>query len=233
MMSQVVCGIIRSANDVHAKLLHNGLRRESVSQCLVCVFPNLESGVLVERLCHAEITLQLQMSPVINRITKSIRNGSRPLLEFVVGRSVAGAEALGNSIGAHGAPFVVVAFEPDFREVRKAAIRSNVGCAEVGMIVDDWLQLGVLMVESARGLGVEEEIVVEEGSHETMLSGFAAQCKKQLSVRASETELPPGLKPVYFYTAVTARLKPCPFKTDLSDSFQGVRQYRGVESLQS
>ena len=72
----------------------------------------------------------------------------------------------------------MVAFEPDFREIGKAAVGRNVGGAEMGMIVDDWLLLGVLMVEPARGLGVEKEIVVEKGSHETMLSSFGAQRKK-------------------------------------------------------
>src|SRR5271165_806141 len=48
MMPQVVGGIIRCTNDVHAKLFQYGLRRKPVSQRPVCGLPNPESSVFVK-----------------------------------------------------------------------------------------------------------------------------------------------------------------------------------------
>src|SRR5947209_17324568 len=49
----------------------------------------------------------------VERIAQRGGHGARPRQEFFVGRGVAGAIALGHAVRLHGAPFVVVAFEPD------------------------------------------------------------------------------------------------------------------------
>ena len=51
---------------------------------------------------------------MIEGIAQGVGNGFRPGSEFFEGRGIAGAKTLGHAIGAHDAPFVVIARETDF-----------------------------------------------------------------------------------------------------------------------
>ena len=67
-----------------------------------------------------------------------------------------------DAVGAHGAPFIVVAFEPELGEGTEAVVGRDRARREVRVVVDDGLALGVAMVEAARELALEQEIVVED-----------------------------------------------------------------------
>ena len=127
------------------------------------MLPDFGSGAFIEELIHAEIALQFEVCPVIKRIAETVRNSGSPSEKFVVGRSVAGAEGFGDTVGAHGAPFVVIAFEPDLEEVAELAIGGDVRGGKMRMEIEDGERSGKFVVEMAGGGSVEEEVVVDEG----------------------------------------------------------------------
>jgi hypothetical protein len=63
-----------------------------------------------------------------------------------------GTEALLASVGSHGTPFVVIAFEPYLEKILKATIVSDVGRGEMGVIIENRLGCGVLVIQTLRRL---------------------------------------------------------------------------------
>jgi hypothetical protein len=110
---------------VHAQLAQLG----------VGFFPDLGRALAIEQDVDAEIALQLQVGPVIQRIAQRVGHGFRPGLEFLHGLRVAGAKALGHAVRPHRAPLVVVAAQPDLGEIGKAMIRSDQRRREVAVII--------------------------------------------------------------------------------------------------
>src|SRR5581483_3693482 len=110
--------------------------------------PNALRGILVEQLVDAEIAAQFEVGPMVERITEGTRHRSRPSLELVAWRGGARAKFLADAIGAHGSPFVVIAFQPDLEEVGKLAVVGDVGRRKVTMEVQDGLRPGKAAVET-------------------------------------------------------------------------------------
>jgi len=127
------------------------------------VLPDFGSGAFVEEFVNAEIALQFEMRPMVERIAETVGDGGSPGEEFVIRGCVTGAERFGDAIGPHGAPFVVIAFEPNFKEVAELAIGSDVGGGEMRMEIEDGKRGGKFVVEMTGGGSVEEEVVVDEG----------------------------------------------------------------------
>ena len=114
----------------------------------------------------AEVALQLQVRPLIKRVAQRVGNSSRPGQEFLVRRGISGDVLLRDAVRPHGAPFVVVTLKPDFEEIRKLAIFSDVAGKKMTVVVEDRLGSGELMIETARHVVREKEIFGEEASHE-------------------------------------------------------------------
>jgi len=99
---------------------------------------------------------------MIQRITKRIGDRPGPGAEFFEWLGVSGAIALRHAIGPHRPPLVVIAFKPKFGQVVEPTILGDVLWSEVAVIIKDRLLLGVIAIEPARGLGMEQEILVDE-----------------------------------------------------------------------
>lgn len=127
------------------------------------MLPDFWSGTFIEEFVNVEIALQFEMGPMIEGIAEAMRDGGGPGKEFVVGSSVTRAEGFGDTVRAHGAPFVVIAFEPDLEEVAELAIGGDVRGGEMGMEIEDGKRSGKLVVKMFGGGVVEQEIVVDEG----------------------------------------------------------------------
>ena len=67
-----------------------------------------------------------------------------------------------DAVGPHGAPFVVVAFQPDFEQIPKAAVGRHVLRRQVAMIVEDGLIFGIFDDRAAAPSWCEEKIFVDE-----------------------------------------------------------------------
>ena len=144
-------------------LLQNPVRAQLVGgQQRVGLFPDARRGVLIQQFVDAEVALQLQVRPVVQRIAQRVRHRARPGQELLVRRRVAGAVALRHAVGPHGAPLVVVAFQPDLEQIPKTPVLGDVPRREMAMVVEDRLALGILVIKPPGSLGAQEEILVDE-----------------------------------------------------------------------
>src|SRR4029077_13175900 len=124
-----------------------------------------------EQFGDVEISLQLQMRPMVERVTQRIRDGSRPGKIFLMRSGIAGAISLRNAVGAHRPPFVVVSLKPYFEEVGKSPILGNVLGKKMTVIVEDGLRSSKPMVEAPRRLIRKEEVFGEKTFHARMIQG--------------------------------------------------------------
>src|ERR1700678_1732841 len=107
MMLQIIRWIVRGADYRHLEFLDDSLCRE-ILKAFVCLFPNPGSGRLIEKLGNIEITLQLEMGPMVERVADSGRNGLCISEELVVIASVGGDISFRHSMGPHRPPLVMV-----------------------------------------------------------------------------------------------------------------------------
>src|SRR5579863_5387114 len=126
---------------------------------------------------------------MVQGIAQGMGNGARPRQEFLFVRGVAGAKALVDPVGTHGAPFVVVSLQPDLEEILKASIRSHVLRREVTVIVENRLGFGVFVVKAPGDLGREEEIVVNE-RHGALNHDWNIKAASAAARRSPETRKP-------------------------------------------
>ena len=116
-------------------------------QLIVRSLPHIFRAALIKQLIYAEISLQLKMCPVIQRIAQRVRHGSRPGQELFVRLRSAGAVAFRHTVGAHRPPFVVITLKPNFGEIAKTMVVRNVLGGKVAVIVEDRLIGRVIAVE--------------------------------------------------------------------------------------
>ena len=134
-------------------------------QRLVSEVPHFVSGLGAQRAMIAKEALQFQMRPVVQRIADCLADNFRPLAELLVVARAAGNVVFIHARAAHQAPLVVVAAQPDLRDVLEALVFPNFLGADVAVVVDDGAGRGIVVVELARRLGVQQEILIHEGGH--------------------------------------------------------------------
>src|SRR5579859_5360916 len=105
MVFQLIRWIIRGTDDGDLEFFDDSMGGE-IFQALVCLLPNPGSRSLVEKLGDIEIPLQLEMGPMIERVTDGGRNRLGISKEFVVIAGVTGDIAFGHSMCPHCSPFV-------------------------------------------------------------------------------------------------------------------------------
>ena len=102
------------------------------------------------------------MTPVVEGVAQQVGHDAREGVELLPIGRVPGTETLRNTVGAHLAPFVVVAVEPDLRDVLPAGVRGDLGRRQVGVEVDD-RQLGrVVEIETDRLFALKQESLVNQ-----------------------------------------------------------------------
>ena len=173
---QVVGGIVGGADGPHFELREDAVDAQLIGrQQFAGAVPDALRAGFVQQLVDAEVAFQLQVGPVVERVAQGVGNGARPGAELLLGRDVAGAIGFVDAVGAHGAPLVVVALQPDFEEVAEAAVGGHVLRRDVAVVVQNRLVFGVFVVEPARGLRGEQEIFVDEGHSEPRLKHTAGR----------------------------------------------------------
>ena len=149
-------------------VLHQSARTELriVGNQVVALVIDGTCGLGVQTLLDAESGLELQMSPVVERVAESIRNGLRPFLKFLpVGGVLTGAETLIHSVGTHSAPFVVVAHEPDLCDGFETFVLGNHLRNKVAVIIDNRHFSRMIVIQFLCGLCLQQEIFVHESFH--------------------------------------------------------------------
>ena len=134
-----------------------------LGQQLVGALPDGGRTLFIEQFFDVEIALQLQVRPVIERIAQRRGYGLGPGLELVKRSCIPGALAFVDIVGSHGAPLVMVAFQPDFGQVSELVVFSDVARREVAVVIEDGLALGVGVKEVPRGAVGKQKVFVDKG----------------------------------------------------------------------
>src|SRR5262249_45064763 len=155
--------IVRGTDVDNTELLQDPLHGQIyLRELFVRAIPDLFRGVLVEQLVNAEVTLQLQVRPVIQRITKCVRDGPCPRQEFFVWVRTSGAVPFRDTVGAHCAPLIVITFKPYFSEIAEAMIVGNLLRRKMAVIIKDGLIRCVFAKKVAGGFCSEKKIFRDE-----------------------------------------------------------------------
>ena len=152
MPGQIIRRIVRGAESAHLlgaqDVAHTHLR---AGQGCFGLFPDRRCGLFIEQGVDAEVAFQLEMCPVVERIAQRLRNGGRPGEEFFAGRCVAGDQAFSDAVAAHGTPFVVITFQPDFVDVFKLPVLRDVLWRQMIVVIQNRFVFGECVIEAARG----------------------------------------------------------------------------------
>ena len=163
---QVVGGIVGGAHRAHVHPGEQGPGTEGRRGELgVAGLPDHRRGAFAERLMDAEIALQLQVGPMVERVADQGRHGLGPGQEGAVIGLVPGDVLLGHAVGAHHAPLVVVAAQPGVGDGLEGGVVGHVRGGQVAVVVDDRHGLGVLEVQPPRTLVRQQEVRVHERLH--------------------------------------------------------------------
>ena len=163
---QVVGGIVGGAQGLHAALGDQGPGRTGAAlELLIGLLPDGVRASGVQQLVHAEKAQQLQVGPVVDGISDELGHNSGKAVKLLPEGGGAGDVLLGHAAGPHDPPLVVVAGQPRFADVGELLVLIDLLGIEVAVVVEDGHVRGVLVIQTARGLTGEQEVVGEEGFH--------------------------------------------------------------------
>ena len=135
-------------------------------QLLVTFIENLTSSLWTELLLDTKSSFELQVSPVIKRVTECIRHCLCPFLKLLpVGGISTSAVALIHAIGTHSTPLVMVTAEPKLCDTLKLVIISYHLRDEVTVIINDRHLCRMIVEKILRSLSVEQEIFIHKLFH--------------------------------------------------------------------
>ena len=158
--------IVGGADDLDVRALNQAPGGElGPGQLLVAQLPDGLGGLAVQRALIAEIVAQLQVAPVIQGVADRQRQGLGPGLELLAVGGVAGDLALVDAEAPHEPPLVVVAAQPDLRDVLKAPVLINLLRAQVAVVVDDGAICRGLVVQPLRRAALQQKIPIHKRLH--------------------------------------------------------------------
>ena len=137
-------------------------REIRTGQHLVGARPDHWSRTFIQQFFDSEIPLEFEMGPMVERVAQRVRHGTCPGQELVVRSRGAGAEWLLDSVGPHGPPLVMIAFEPDLKQIREAAVHGDPARRKMVVIVQNRLRLGVVEVQPTGSLGAQKKVFVKK-----------------------------------------------------------------------
>ncbi len=163
VMLQRIGRVIRGAENADIMLLQEIVHAQ-VWQLRIALAPDGLRRIGTQQIGDAEVARQFKMSPMVERIAERIRHRRRPSLELFLRRGVAGDIFFRHAVRPHGPPLVVVARQPDIREIGELMVLRDLGGGEVIVEIDDGLRGGKLMVKRAGRFVVQQKVVVNEGA---------------------------------------------------------------------
>src|SRR5205823_2747331 len=129
---------------------------------MIGILPDGRRGVRIQQFTNTEVALEFKVCPVEQRIAQGVRHGGCPGQKLFIRRGIARTKPLGDAIAAHGAPFVVVPFQPDVEQVIESPVFRNVFGGKMRVVVEDGLSFRVTMIEMPGRLALQQEIGVYE-----------------------------------------------------------------------
>ena len=169
VMLQIVHRVVGGADDLHAEFLDQAaaavfLRRQQ----RVRAVPDILRRLFAQRLIYVKISLKLEVSPVIERIAKKIRHYLRPRHEFFARGGVARDVLFRDAAGAHRAPLVVIAREPEPCYILGRTVFIYFLGRQVTVPVE-YRHLVSCGEKLARGVALKQKILVHKSFHSYLL----------------------------------------------------------------
>ena len=167
VVTEIIDRIICCTDALYIIVTHQAASAElRLLQLLITLIVDLTCSLRAQLLVNTESCLELQVCPVIKRVTESIWYSLCPFLELlpVAGVSTC-AETLIYTIGTHSTPLVVVTTEPEFCNALELVIIRNHLRDEVAVIIDDWHLSRMIVEKILRCLGVKQEVFIHKLLH--------------------------------------------------------------------
>ena len=166
MVFERIDGIVRGAEQSDVGLLDDLAYAHAVfGELFICEIPNLLAGLGRKNAFVTEVTLQLQMRPMVERVADERRKRTCERFKLFIIVGISRDHALGKSAGAHGAPFVVIGTEPDLRDISILFIFGNFFRIYVTMVVNDGHFRCIMMIQDFCSLRIKQKIFVHKRFH--------------------------------------------------------------------
>lgn len=163
---QRINGVIGGADESHIALLDDVAHAHGrLLEFCIAEIPDFVGGLGVQYTVIAEISLQLQVAPVEERIADSFAEALSPFTEFVVIGGIAGYVLLVNTAGAHEAPLVVIAAQPYLSDVVELTVLCDLLGVDVAVVVKNRFFLCVVVEQLFGCLCLEQEVFVHKCFH--------------------------------------------------------------------
>ena len=144
-------------------------RGESARRYLrVRAVPDILRRLFAQRLIYVKISLKFEVSPVIERVAEKIRHYLRPRHEFFARGRVARDVLFRDAAGAHCAPLVVIAREPEPCYILGRAVLVYFLGRQVTVPVE-YRHLVSRGEKLARGVALKQKILVHKSFHSYLL----------------------------------------------------------------
>ena len=164
MPVQIIDGIIGGADGLYIKLFHQ-LTSGIVLQLLVAAVVDLIGIIGSQRLHNTKGSLQFQMAPMIHGVADQFRHDLRKGTELFAAIGRAGHHVFAYAVGSHQAPLIMIAAQPNLRNIIKFAVFCNVLRADMTMIVNDRHFLSHFMIQLLRCLRSQQKVLIHKRSH--------------------------------------------------------------------
>ena len=125
----------------------------------VAQIPHLLGGVPVQNALIPKVAAQLQMAPMVQRVSNGHLQSLRPLLEFLPVRGIPGDAGLVHAVGAHQPPLVVVTAQPHLGDVFKVPVLGDLLGVQVTVIVQNRHFLRHTIEPLGGGSGQQKNVV--------------------------------------------------------------------------
>ena len=131
----------------------------------IAQLPHFLRGFAVENALIAKEALQLQVAPMVQGVAHGRGQGLRPLLKLFPIRSISGNILFLYARGTHQPPLIVVAAQPNLRNIIKLPVLPDFLGIDVAVIIHYRHLLRVIVVEGP-GCGCsQQKILVHESFH--------------------------------------------------------------------
>ena len=184
--------IVGRADQHDFHLPHDAATRHVVSgEHCVAMLPNPPRRLGIEQaVADPQRPFEFQVGPVIERIAECLGHHLGPLFEFLPVRSVTCAIAFRDAGRAHRPPLVMIAAEPNLREVGEAVVLGDLPRRQMAMVVDDGQIAGKAVVQLDGAIALQKEVFRNENvAHVQVPKGgsAAANSAKHASTTALST----------------------------------------------
>ena len=163
-------GIIGGADGFH--VAHVDQTADAVAgttELLIAQVPHFIGGFGAQRTLIAEEIAPFKVAPMIQGIADGLTEHLSPFAEFFIITGITGDVFFRNAGTTHQPPLVVVTTQPNLRDVFIPQIFPDFLGADVAVIVNDGALGSHVMIQRARGRGVQQKVLVHESLHIPLL----------------------------------------------------------------